>query len=156
MFTDVYVPMGVRENISFLVHPFGAGPRTSGWSFCRRVDFTDDELEVAGWCQPVLAALERLRRRPRPPRHAELTDAARRVGLTARELDIMSLVAEGLTAAAIGRLRRISPATVRKHLEHAYAKLGVSDRLVAVSRAREIGLIEPLGRRTEGETADAD
>ena len=39
----------------------------------------------------------------------------------------MTLIADGLTAVAVGRALGISPHTVRKHAENAYAKLGVCD-----------------------------
>jgi DNA-binding CsgD family transcriptional regulator len=64
-------------------------------------------------------------------------DAARpedRFGLTPREREILDLVAEGATNAHIASALGISPATVRKHLEHAYAKLEVSTRTAAVAR----------------------
>ena len=73
-------------------------------------------------------------------------DAAGGVGpaaaLSPREVDILSLVAQGLTADSIARRRRISPRTVRKHLEHIYAKLGHHDRLAAVTVAASLGLID--------------
>jgi DNA-binding CsgD family transcriptional regulator len=55
--------------------------------------------------------------------------------LTDRELDVVALVAEGLTNKQIGRRLFISPATVRTHLEHVYDKLGVRTRAGAVTAA---------------------
>jgi ATP/maltotriose-dependent transcriptional regulator MalT len=55
-------------------------------------------------------------------------------GLTARERDILELVAVGLTNAAIAERLWVSPATVKKHLENIYAKLGVANRAAAVAR----------------------
>jgi DNA-binding CsgD family transcriptional regulator len=37
---------------------------------------------------------------------------------------------------------RIGPATVRKHLQNSYAKLGVNDRLLAAAHARRLGVVE--------------
>ncbi len=54
---------------------------------------------------------------------------------------MLGLLAEGLTAAVIGRSLMIAERTVHKHLEHVYAKLGVTDRLSAVLRAQHRGLI---------------
>jgi DNA-binding NarL/FixJ family response regulator len=51
------------------------------------------------------------------------------------------LLSEGFTAQAISHRLRISPRTVRKHLQHIYAKSGAQDRLTAVNRAREAELI---------------
>ncbi|MHA6785889.1 LuxR C-terminal-related transcriptional regulator [Pseudonocardia saturnea] len=66
---------------------------------------------------------------------------AESVAVTSREPAVLGLLAEGLTAIAIGRRLGIAERTVPKHLQHCYAKLGVSDRLGAVLRARRIGLL---------------
>ncbi len=58
--------------------------------------------------------------------------------LTERELDVLALVAQGLTNRQISRRLFISPATVRTHLEHIYDKLGVRSRAGAVSAAFRI------------------
>ena len=63
------------------------------------------------------------------------------VDLTDRELTVLRLLAEGETAAGIGRRLGISPRTVQKHLEHLYRKLGVGDRLLAVRAAIAAGLV---------------
>jgi DNA-binding CsgD family transcriptional regulator len=54
--------------------------------------------------------------------------------LTAREREIVALVAEGKTNAEIGAELWLSPATVKKHLENVYLKLGVGSRAAAASR----------------------
>jgi HD-GYP domain-containing protein (c-di-GMP phosphodiesterase class II) len=62
-------------------------------------------------------------------------------GLTAREVAVLDLVADGLTNVAIGRRLGISPKTVNAHLEHVYAKLGVSTRASAVVAALARGAL---------------
>lgn len=57
--------------------------------------------------------------------------------LTPRERQILELVAEGRTNAEIAERLWVSPLTVRKHLEHIYAKLGVHTRTAAAAFARE-------------------
>ena len=59
--------------------------------------------------------------------------------LTARELEVVTWVAQGKTNAEIAALLLLAPSTVRKHLENVYAKLGVNTRTAAV--ARLLGLI---------------
>ncbi|HEX6445856.1 MAG TPA: LuxR C-terminal-related transcriptional regulator [Streptosporangiales bacterium] len=54
--------------------------------------------------------------------------------LSARERQVLALVAEGRTDRAIGHRLGVSVRTVQKHLEHAYAKLGVNDRTSAALR----------------------
>ena len=60
---------------------------------------------------------------------------------TDRELDVLGLVAQGLTNRAIARRLRVSEATVKTHLVHVFAKLGVDDRTAAVTTALERGLL---------------
>lgn len=65
--------------------------------------------------------------------------------LSAREAEILAQVARGHTNAEIGRWLHISEATVKTHLMRAFAKLGVSDRTAAVTRAIELGMLSPPG-----------
>jgi two-component system, NarL family, nitrate/nitrite response regulator NarL len=64
------------------------------------------------------------------------------IALTARERDVLTLVAQGFTSAEIGRKLFISSATVKSHLTNMYEKLGVSDRAAAVAQAMKRGLVE--------------
>jgi DNA-binding NarL/FixJ family response regulator len=61
--------------------------------------------------------------------------------LSAREVEVLALVAKGLTNADIGRALHISEATVKTHLLRAFGKLGVSDRTAAVTTAMALGLL---------------
>jgi DNA-binding CsgD family transcriptional regulator len=81
--------------------------------------------------------------RPHLRRIYEMTELRRAAGasqpddvdrLTAREAEILELVAAGLTNAAIAERLWVSPGTVKKHLENVYAKLGVANRAAAVIR----------------------
>jgi DNA-binding NarL/FixJ family response regulator len=58
--------------------------------------------------------------------------------LTQREREMLGLVAEGLTNAQIARTLWVAESTVAKHLEQAYAKLGVHSRTAAVTRLRKL------------------
>jgi DNA-binding CsgD family transcriptional regulator len=58
--------------------------------------------------------------------------------LTPRQRQVLGLVAEGLTDAAIGHRLDCSPRTVDKHLEHIYRRLGVSSRTAAIAAVRII------------------
>jgi two-component system nitrate/nitrite response regulator NarL len=62
--------------------------------------------------------------------------------LTRRELDVLSLLVEGLGQSEIAEKLFISPKTVGKHIEHILAKLGVHNRAQAVALAVRDELIE--------------
>ena len=66
---------------------------------------------------------------------------------TAREMQVLSGVARGLTNAEIGRELFIGEATVKTHLLRVFTKLDVTDRTRAVTAAMERGLLEHPGRR---------
>ena len=61
--------------------------------------------------------------------------------LSARELDVLRLVANGLSNAHIAEALFVSVGTVKKHLNNIFGKLNVTSRTQAVSRARELDLI---------------
>jgi len=61
--------------------------------------------------------------------------------LTERELDVLRLLSEGLTNVAIAKELVIAQSTVKTHINHIYAKLGVTQRTQAVARARELDLL---------------
>ncbi len=60
--------------------------------------------------------------------------------LTARERDILGLIAQGHSNAIIAARLFVSPNTVRNHITHIFAKLQVADRAQAIVRARKAGL----------------
>jgi DNA-binding NarL/FixJ family response regulator len=66
--------------------------------------------------------------------------------LSARELEVLELVARGATNREAAAQLFISEATVKTHLVHVYAKLGVNDRAAAVTAAFDRGLLQPRGR----------
>jgi len=65
--------------------------------------------------------------------------------LSARETEVLALVARGLTNFQIGRALYVSEATVKTHLTRACAKLGVTGRTAAVIKAMETGALPPPG-----------
>ena len=65
----------------------------------------------------------------------------RPAGLTAREVDVLRLLARGLSAKEIATRLVITPKTARNHIEHIYAKTGTSNRVRASMFAVQHGLI---------------
>ena len=105
--------------------------------------FADADVALLREAVPVLVALlphviaASQRRQRAEARH----QAAGEFGLTARELEVLELLAQGLLATSIASRLSLSPRTVHKHLGNIYDKLGVHDRLVAVSLARSRYLV---------------
>jgi DNA-binding CsgD family transcriptional regulator len=94
----------------------------------------------------------RLQRRPSLPRSlavviSEVASMERpevKEMITARQHVVLCYLSEGLTAAAIAHRLGVSARTVEKHLENLYRALGARDRLEAVLKARDRGLLPAL------------
>ena len=71
--------------------------------------------------------------------------AARPGGLTERELEVLRLVARGLTNKEIASALAISPKTAGHHVEHVFEKLGVRTRAAATLIAMQRGLVTTRG-----------
>ena len=67
--------------------------------------------------------------------------------LSPRELDVLRLLASDLDGPDIARELVVSVNTLRTHTRNIYAKLGVTSRRAAVSRADELGLLARSGGR---------
>jgi DNA-binding NarL/FixJ family response regulator len=125
MYCDVARPLGIEHHLKVWL-PAGPG-RIVTLTFFRGPgpDFSERD-------RALLALL-------RPHLHQAYLDAERRrqdTGrLTPRQRELLGLVATGHTNAQIGRRLGLSEGTVRKHLENIYARLHVSSRTAAVTRA---------------------
>ncbi len=89
-------------------------------------DFSDRDIHLLSLLRPHLVDVF--------DRHQEAREGT--PDLTARQREILRLVADGLTNGQIARRLGLADATVRKHLENTYARLGVTSRTAAVTSAR--------------------
>ncbi len=67
--------------------------------------------------------------------------AARSLGLTTRECEILELLASDRSTKEMAKQLQISPNTVKTHVARVYEKLGVQRRIQAIDKARELALI---------------
>ncbi|MFE6688842.1 LuxR C-terminal-related transcriptional regulator [Streptomyces sp. NPDC057743] len=130
VYPDVYRPFGAERQLamSFPAGYAAGGPRRVAVVVSRGRrdrDFSDADVAAAGLLRTRLTrALGRLA--PPPPEPA-------RDLVTRRESAVLGLLADGLTNQQIAHRLAISPRTVDKHLEHAYAKLRVGGRVAAAN-----------------------
>ena len=133
MYSDCLRPIDV-EHVLTLCLPHSPG-RTLRVNFYRGAgpEFSQRDRDLLTILRPHLDLIYRSQchRRHPPP------------ALTPREWEVLHLVAAGRTNRQIGRQLSISEATARKHLEHVFARLGVSSRTEAVNRAFGKGVPEP-------------
>jgi DNA-binding CsgD family transcriptional regulator len=115
--------------------------------------FTDAEADALVAARRLLIAVDRVLERhpatsselagtavPPPPPLAPLDS------LTAREHEVLTMLSEGLLARSIAQRLAVSERTVHKHLGNLYKKLDAHDRLLAVRKAEDLGLL-PSPRR---------
>jgi DNA-binding CsgD family transcriptional regulator len=119
------------RGILLAVRPATGG--LAGWYLVSEGGFGEDDLAAASRMVPILADPAML--------VAERSTRAASGPVTRREAEVLGLVSQGLTAAAVARRTGISTRTVHKHLEQAYRKLDCHDRLSAVLVARSTGLL---------------
>jgi DNA-binding CsgD family transcriptional regulator len=125
MYADYDRVIGVEHEIVLCLDG-GSPQRTVRLLFTRGPgsDFSDRDLAVLALLRPHLqaafTAAERRRRGQSP--------------LTARQREILRYVAAGYTNGQISRRIEVSEATVRKHLENIFARLGVNSRAAAVAQ----------------------
>ncbi|MGW7267840.1 response regulator transcription factor [Streptomyces sp. NPDC054842] len=138
--------LGTRHMLGI---PFpGTGPHVSGFVVHRTgKDFSSHDLRYAARVQPLLKAATNHRsllmawRKDVSGGRGHHANHLLAEPLTPRELNVLHLLATGMPADAMARRLGISPRTVHKHLQVLYRKLGTADRLSAVLRAQNAGLL---------------
>lgn len=127
-YVEIMRPRGIEFQMkTWLPAPLGV---VRGFFFQRaagRRDFDERDRAAMALLRPHLTAIrDRWERRHRPTL------------LTAREMHVLGLVAEGLTNPQIARRLVISPTTVRTHLENTFAKLDVHTRTAAAGWLNDV------------------
>jgi DNA-binding CsgD family transcriptional regulator len=69
------------------------------------------------------------------------TAALQSLGVTAKEHEVLNLLAAGQSNKEIARALDVSPNTVKTHIQHLFEKLGVERRTQAIQKARELGIV---------------
>ena len=121
----------------------GVGPRIA--KLLGRLALDEEELRYVG---RILTACrdDQQARTGRLPEHAvQIEVAAGRqpllTPLTKRELEILGMLGKRLSNKEIASQLNIAPATVKRHTENVYDKLGVGGRREAVAKARALGIL---------------
>ncbi len=136
---DIIERLGMRTNqISLPITVPGNGATT--YALVSEDPYTERDISTAMQILPMISGLDT---------HLALLELLRPAGpldgsaqaLTTREQVVLKLLGEGNTANSIAAKLRISPRTVHKHQENLYRKLGAVDRLSAVLRAQQCGLL---------------
>lgn len=102
-------------------------------------DHPSASAEVAGYCTKllVMAGVEAYPAPVERGAHPDLPEP-----LSAREMEVLALLAEGYSNQEIASHLVVALSTVKTHVHHVYAKIQAPDRLRAVTRARALGLLE--------------
>jgi DNA-binding CsgD family transcriptional regulator len=137
IYREVYRPIGLEYQIAFTLPrepPYLLGVALSR----RRRDYTDGERDLLSRARPFLiqgyrnaVSFEAERGRG----GAAMIEALRAAGLTGREAEATALVARGSSSADAAARLGVGVRTVDKHLQHAFAKLGVTTRSRAAAEA---------------------
>lgn len=118
---EIYRRQGIKHNALMPLAPDGRmGHRIEFFRY-DGADFSDREMLLLALLRPGLTELELIARRRR------VTSP-----LTPRQLQLLRLVAEGLTNRQVARQLSLAEGTVRRHLENIYCRLGVTSRTAAV------------------------
>jgi DNA-binding CsgD family transcriptional regulator len=135
------------ERIGFV--PFAARALVGLAEVAAGRDAPGDRDAVHAYAGRAIALAESIGMNGLLPRAIRLRDSvsipresvAARAGITARELDVLRLVSQGLSDAEVAERLFLSRRTVNSHLSSIYSKLGVSSRTAAAHWAVEHGIV---------------
>jgi ATP/maltotriose-dependent transcriptional regulator MalT len=119
-----------QRNVAKLQTQVGPAAYNSAWTEGRKLNTEQALVEAERVIASSMAA-----------RPAAQPEAANPADLTARELEVLRLLAQGLTDAQIAETLVVSTRTVNAHLRSIYSKLDVTTRTAAVRAAQELHLV---------------
>ncbi|MGA8988100.1 response regulator transcription factor [Aeromicrobium sp.] len=128
MYTDAFADNRFQHELMCCLPTMGTRSRRVVFFRLGGSDFTERDRMVMALLRPHLAELHA---RVRSSAIAEATSGA----LTPRQTELLRLVAAGRSTTQIAETLFLSPATVRKHIENIFDRLGVTNRTAAVMSA---------------------
>jgi DNA-binding NarL/FixJ family response regulator len=137
--TTSVVMVTMHENVDYLLEALKAGAAGYVLKSATKQELVETIRQVLrgeSALQPALAAQLLRRFAAEPPRPTNPVER-----LTPREREVLALIAQGQTNQQISRALTLSLSTIKTHVEHIIAKLGVSDRTQAAVRAIEARFI---------------
>ena len=150
LYNEFYRTLGIEYQMLLFLHCGRTLNRNLAINRDRR-DFSEEERLTLDLLGPHLIQASR-----NAEAHAKVCKAVatardqtrplRSYGLTQREEDILSWVAQGKTNAETARILKIAPGTVKVHLERIYQKLGVENRTAAAALVKEEASVREDGR----------
>jgi DNA-binding NarL/FixJ family response regulator len=136
-----------EEKVIEAIHAGASGYLLKGMEAAKIVESIREVRDGGSVIQPSLArALLRHFQEPKDKAAAAqpASDADQQPypQLTPREVEILQIIAKGLSNSEAAGVLKVSRATIRTHLEHIYAKLSVSNRVEAITEGIRHGLID--------------
>lgn len=139
IYRDFYAPLGVEHQMAFTLP--SQTDRILAVALSRRKrDFSDQERDLINRARPFLiqayqnALAHQLARAGSSSDSTILLERLRATGLTAREAQVVRLIALGSSNRDVGSMLGITDRTVAKHLERCFGKLGARNRSEASAR----------------------
>jgi DNA-binding CsgD family transcriptional regulator len=141
LYRRLYAPLGIEHQVAFTLPYNGERQIALTLNRCDR-DFSDDERDLLNRARPYLIQAYRnaiaYTEQSRGP-NTQLTGALiEHGGLTARQAEVVRLIALGSSNRAVADTLGMSERTVQKHLQQAYRTLGVHTRSDAAAAAWEL------------------
>jgi DNA-binding CsgD family transcriptional regulator len=146
LYREIYAPLGIRYQMAFSL-PNEPDRILAVVLHREDREFSDAERDFLNRARPFLIQIYRnaiAYTEARAASDGKMAAALVDHGLTAREAEVLELVAHGASNRDAGSRLGVSQRTVQKHLEHAFRKLGATSRSDAASRAwRLVGEARP-------------